>query len=392
MPLPPVDDRIAISDLATDPYSFYRKARADHPVVTVKAVGRTLLTKAADTKYVKDNWELFSSDDPNTPMRRAFQAHTLMRKDGAAHQRERTAMASTFSPRNLREVWMPLYEHIADDYIGRLPRGETVDLFAELAAPLSARCLSHLIGLDHASDADLCRWSQTLIDGAGNFGQLVSLFDATDKVNDEINAAIGQTVATPKAAGRPHAIAVMLDQEAPLEIGAIQSNIKIVIGGGINEPRDAMLTAIFGLLDNPEQKQAALAGTTPWLNVFEEAIRWVAPIQLSSRRAVKDTQIRGYDIPAGDVVMTIQASANHDEEIVENGHLFDIHRPRAPHQAFGNGPHFCLGTHVARKMVADIVLPRLFDRFPEMSLDTDQQVAFHGFGFRGPINMPVRLN
>jgi cytochrome P450 len=392
MPLPPVDDRIAISDLATDPYSFYRKARADHPVVTVKAVGRTLLTKAADTKYVKDNWELFSSDDPNTPMRRAFQAHTLMRKDGAAHQRERTAMASTFSPRNLREVWMPLYEHIADDYIGRLPRGETVDLFAELAAPLSARCLSHLIGLDHASDADLCRWSQTLIDGAGNFGQLVSLFDATDKVNDEINAAIGQTVATPKAAGRPHAIAVMLDQEAPLEIGAIQSNIKIVIGGGINEPRDAMLTAIFGLLDNPEQKQAVLAGTTPWLNVFEEAIRWVAPIQLSSRRAVKDTQIRGYDIPAGDVVMTIQASANHDEEIVENGHLFDIHRPRAPHQAFGNGPHFCLGTHVARKMVADIVLPRLFDRFPEMSLDTDQQVAFHGFGFRGPINMPVRLN
>ncbi|MEK9962299.1 MAG: cytochrome P450, partial [Rhodobiaceae bacterium] len=269
MPLPPVDDRIAISDLATDPYSFYRKARADHPVVTVKAVGRTLLTKAADTKYVKDNWELFSSDDPNTPMRRAFQAHTLMRKDGAAHQRERTAMASTFSPRNLREVWMPLYEHIADDYIGRLPRGETVDLFAELAAPLSARCLSHLIGLDHASDADLCRWSQTLIDGAGNFGQLVSLFDATDKVNDEINAAIGQTVATPKAAGRPHAIAVMLDQEAPLEIGAIQSNIKIVIGGGINEPRDAMLTAIFGLLDNPEQKQAVLAGTTPWLNVFE---------------------------------------------------------------------------------------------------------------------------
>jgi len=360
--------------------------------VTVKAVGRTLLTKAADTKYVKDNWELFSSDDPNTPMRRAFQAHTLMRKDGAAHQRERTAMASTFSPRNLREVWMPLYEHIADDYIGRLPRGETVDLFAELAAPLSARCLSHLIGLDHASDADLCRWSQTLIDGAGNFGQLVSLFDATDKVNDEINAAIGQTVATPKAAGRPHAIAVMLDQEAPLEIGAIQSNIKIVIGGGINEPRDAMLTAIFGLLDNPEQKQAVLAGTTPWLNVFEEAIRWVAPIQLSSRRAVEDTQIRGYDIPASDVVMTIQASANHDEEIVENGHLFDIHRPRAPHQAFGNGPHFCLGTHVARKMVADIVLPRLFDRFPEMSLDTDQQVAFHGFGFRGPINMPVRLN
>ena len=87
MPLPPVDDQISIGDLTNDPYSFYRRARAEHPVVTVKAVGRTMLTKAADTKFVKDNWELFSSDDPNTPMRRAFQAHTLMRKDGDAHQR-----------------------------------------------------------------------------------------------------------------------------------------------------------------------------------------------------------------------------------------------------------------------------------------------------------------
>ena len=127
MPRPPVDDQISIGSLTTDPYSFYRQARASHPVVTVTSVGRTMLTKAADTKYVKDNWELFSSDDPNTPMRRAFQAHTLMRKDGRAHNRERTAMAAAFSPRNLRNVWTPIYEKVADDYIGRLPRGETVD-------------------------------------------------------------------------------------------------------------------------------------------------------------------------------------------------------------------------------------------------------------------------
>lgn len=41
-------------------------------MVQVKAAGRTFLTKAADTKYVKDNPALFSSDDPNTPMKRAF--------------------------------------------------------------------------------------------------------------------------------------------------------------------------------------------------------------------------------------------------------------------------------------------------------------------------------
>ena len=50
------------------------------------SLGRTFLTKAADTKYVKDNAVLFSSDDPNTPMRRAFLANTLMRKDHDEHR------------------------------------------------------------------------------------------------------------------------------------------------------------------------------------------------------------------------------------------------------------------------------------------------------------------
>jgi len=65
---------------------------ARSPVLRVKSVGRTFLTKAADTKYVKDNAALFSSNDPNTPMKRAFLAHTLMRKDHDEHRTERMAM------------------------------------------------------------------------------------------------------------------------------------------------------------------------------------------------------------------------------------------------------------------------------------------------------------
>ena len=391
MPLAPENDLVSIDDLTRDPYSFYKQARTHHPVVRVASVGRTMLTKAADTKFAKDNWEIFSSDDPNTPMKRAFQAHTLMRKDGAAHMRERTAMTAAFSQRNIRDVWVPLYEKIAADYIGRLPRGEVVDLFHGLAAPVAARCLSHLIGLEHATDADLCRWSQTLIDGAGNFGWRDEPFAASDAANGEINAAIQKTIDAHGTTQTPHAIAAMLNLDEPMELEVIRSNIKIVIGGGINEPRDALLTALYGVLSNPDQRADVLADSSLWLNVFEESVRWVAPIQLSSRCLNQDVQINGLDLPKGAIVMTIQASANHDEDIYVDGHLFDIHRPKKPHQAFGNGPHFCLGTHIARRTVADILLPMLFDRFPNMMLDPTDPVRFRGFGFRGPVNLPVRL-
>jgi len=90
--LAPLDETITIAELTRDPYPIYRRLRREAPVLRVKSVGRTFLTKAADTKYVKDNAALFSSDDPNTPMKRAFLAHTLMRKDHDEHRAERMAM------------------------------------------------------------------------------------------------------------------------------------------------------------------------------------------------------------------------------------------------------------------------------------------------------------
>ena len=390
-PLAPQDEQITIRELTDDPYPIYARLRREAPVLRVKSVGRTLLTKAEDTKYVKDNPGLFSSDDPNTPMKRAFRAHTLMRKDGEEHARERGAMAPAFTGRNIKQCWEPIYTKVAEEYVARLPRGETVDLFTALAGPFAARCLTHLLGIPEASDEDMQRWSQILIDGAGNFGWTDALFAECDKANDEMDALFIAAAERHRAEPNQSALSVMVNAEDPIPQSQIHSNIKIAIGGGINEPRDALLTIVYGLLSNPDQFEAAKRDGL-WMEAFEEGVRWVAPIQVSSRLVTEDTEIRGYHIPKGDTVMTIQASACHDEDLYEDGHLYTIFRPKQPHQAFGNGPHFCQGTHVARRMLANIMLPMLFDRFPDMALADADAVRFTGFGFRGPRSLPVVLN
>ncbi|MFD1343388.1 cytochrome P450 [Litorisediminicola beolgyonensis] len=387
----PVDDQTTIRDLTLDPYPIYTKFRKETPVITVKSAGRTLLTKAEDTKYVKDNPELFSSDDPNTPMKRAFRAHTLMRKDGDEHRAERHAMASAFGGRAIKQNWEETYTKIAEEYVARLPRGETVDLFPALAGPFAARCLTHLLGITEASDEEMQRWSQVLIDGAGNFGWSEDLFAPCDAANDEMDVLFDRASDQHRAEPNASALSVMVNADDPIPTSQIYANIKIAIGGGINEPRDALLTILYGLLTNPDQLEAAKRDAM-WSQAFEEGVRWVAPIQASSRLVTEDTEIRGIQIPKGDTVMTIQASANWDEDVVENGHLFNIFRERIDHQSFGNGPHFCQGKHVARRMIANIMLPMLFDRFPNMSLEAPEEVQFYGFGFRGPRNLPVTLN
>ena len=124
--LAPVDETITIAELTRDPYPIYRRLRREAPVLRVKSVGRTFLTKAADTKFVKDNAALFSSDDPNTPMKRAFLAHTLMRKDDSEHRAERMAMMPALMPKTIEGAWAPLYKKLAAEYLDRLPRGEDV--------------------------------------------------------------------------------------------------------------------------------------------------------------------------------------------------------------------------------------------------------------------------
>ena len=108
MALAPLNTAVTIDQLTDDPYPIYRRMRAETPVVRVESVGRTFVTKAAEAKLVKDNPELFSSDDPNTPMKPAFKAHTLMRKDGVEHRRERMAMQMAYSPKSVSYTHLTL--------------------------------------------------------------------------------------------------------------------------------------------------------------------------------------------------------------------------------------------------------------------------------------------
>ena len=184
--LAPLDETITLDQLHLDPYPIYRRLRAEAPVLRVKAAGRTFLTRASDTKYVKDTPEIFSSNDPNTPMRPAFQAHTLMRKDGPEHLAERMAMAPALMPKTVQEVWQPLYRQFAGDYLDRLPKGEIVDLHRLVSGPLAARILAHILGIPEATDEEMIFWSQALIDGAGNFGWQAEPFAVSDRANAEM--------------------------------------------------------------------------------------------------------------------------------------------------------------------------------------------------------------
>ena len=386
----PIDSSTQMKHLTEDPYPIYKRYRAESPVVPVASIDRTFITKYEDCRYVKNNPDIFSSKDSSAPMERAFQAQTLMKKDGDEHQSERNAMAMAYTPKSIVDVWQSVHVEIAEEFVDRLPQNETIDLFPVLAGPYAARCLAKLLGISNASDNKMEYWSQTLMDGAGNYGRLDSIFERCDIAHKEMNSCIEENTKELLRNPQMNALSLMVNAENPIPNSQIAANIKVAIGGGINEPRDALLIVLYGLLTNPEQLDAAKNDNSYWAKAVEEAVRWVAPIQVSPRIAAIDTEIRGYEIKKGATINTIQASANHDEDVFEEADKFDIFRDKKPHQAFGNGPHFCQGMHVARTMLITI-LPMLFQRFPNMQLTSEQDVRWSGFVFRGPSNLPIIL-
>ena len=148
---------------------------------------------------------------------------------------------------------MPIYDKLADDYLDRPPKDDVIDLFPTLAGPIAAKMLAEMLGIPNIFEEALQRWSQALIDGVSNFGYFDELFALAKQTNIEINACIQSNENCLCATLDPSALSVMINMDKPIEYSQIIANIKIAICGGIYEPRDALLTILYGLPTNPGQ-------------------------------------------------------------------------------------------------------------------------------------------
>ena len=101
---------------------------------------------------------------------------------------------------------------------------------------------------------------------------------------------------------------------------------------------------------------------------------------------MEDTEIRGCFIPKGDTVMTIQASANRDEDVIEDGENYNALRAPYPHQAFGTARIIARARTCRGELSATSCCRCCSSAFPDPA-----SVRWHGFGFRGPLNLPLQL-
>lgn len=366
---------------AADPYPALAAMRAQTPIAYVPQLDATLLTRRDDIHREEKRIHVFSSEQPDGLMTQLM-GQNMMRKDGDAHMAERRALFPALSPRTVAQHWKPQFEAAAERIIADLAARGACDLVPDFAMPVSAAALIAITGLSEMTCAEMDRVSQHMLDGVANYGGDPQVetrcHAATALIDDHITRMLGD-------APEKSALAVM--QDAGLPEASIRANIKLVISGGQNEPRDVIAGTAHALLTHPEQLAWIRAGRHSYGDAFGEYVRWNSPIGMSPRLVAQADTVAGVRFETGERVFLMYSSAGRDEAHFEAADAFDITRDIGPAIPFGAGPHFCAGAAASRCLISQVALPMLFDAFPRLA--PNGPAPFSGWAFRGPLSVPV---
>ncbi len=377
-------EQISLEDLERDPYPSYARLRDEEPVSWVPAVQLWLVTRHDDVRHIDLTPEVFTAaTDPSTLNR--TMGVNMLGSEGPDQRRVRRVLEPPFRPRDVEERTKGMIPTLANELIdGFQSRGEC-DLFREFADPMSVRSLRFMLGLDEVSWEDLLRWNEGLMLGLANFeGDLAKQVPA-----DEASASLTEVIerVLDRLADEPDSsvLSWMLHHEGEdrMSRGEIVANTKLMLSGGLQEPRDLIALVVFALGSHPEQLEQVRRDRSLVKPAVEETLRWAGPVGTSTRQTTETTELAGTKLEEGALIGAVLSSAGRDPRRFTDPDRFDIHRKEGAHLAFAVGNHFCLGAWFGRHL-ARVSLDLLLDRLPNLRLDRDRPPTLSGWEFRAP--------
>jgi cytochrome P450 len=169
----------------------------------------------------------------------------------------------------------------------------------------------------------------------------------------------------------------------------VQSNLKVMIVGGLQATTDLIALSLWAILSHPEQLEEVRADPKLVDHAIEEAARWHSPVGTSTRQTTRDVELGGVKLEQGALVAAVLASANHDERNWTDPERYDIHRREGSHLAFATGPHLCIGARLARYETRT-AWRVLLDRLTGLRLDPERPIEISGWEFRSPHHLHVQ--
>ena len=389
-----------------NPFPSYAELRHEQPVMFDDRIGYYVVSRYDDIKATFENWETFSSENAQAPVRPLGEpAKKIMAEGGFTaysglsarippdHTRIRAVASKAFTPRRYKVMEPMIRENVQNMIRQMLAKGaEGGDILTDIAYELPTITILTLLGVPVSKIPEVKEWatSRAVITWADlndeeqiphahnmvkywNYCQFLVTNAKENPGDNLVSDMVGFQAAGDEISDHEIASVLysMLFAGHETTTTLISNAIRVLLQHRV---------AYESLVQDPEKIPAAI----------DEVLRYSPSIVAWRRKAVKDGEIGGVAIPMGSEVLLVMGSANRDEAVFDQPDAFDIGRENArSHLAFGYGIHYCLGNMLA-KLQARVAIEEITKNVPSLRLKPGSEISFGAnLSFRVPTSVPV---
>lgn len=380
-----------------DPYPLHARLRAEAPVYHNADLDFWALSRYDDVREAFRAPELFSSAmgvslDPAAYGPHAYKTMSFLAMDDPRHARLRKLVSKGFTSRRvdaLSDGISRISQRYWDECLARARDGEAFDFVDDYAGKLPMDVISDLMGVPEPDRAELRRLADLVMhreEGVQDVPE-EAMVAALDLIT-----YYQQMVAERRRERTEDLTSALIDAEVDgekLDEDEILSFLFLMVVAGNETTTKLLANAVFWGSEYPEQSRLVFDDPARVPDWVEETLRFDTSSQMILRTTTREVTVRGVTIPADEKVLLLIGAANRDEEVFDRPEVYDLGRDTSASLSFGQGPHFCLGAHLAR-LEARISLDQIARSIRGYEL-LPGAVRVHSSNVRGFAHLPMRV-
>jgi cytochrome P450 len=312
--------------------------------------------------------------------------------DPPEHTRLRKLLNKGFSPAAIDGL-RPQVEAIVDRMLTPLQPGSEVDLMSEFANPMPVRIILEMLGIPQELSETFGEWSRAIAVFRGSPDRTVEHAQAAQDALIGLTDFFRKTVADRRRNKGNDLISLLIDIEEEGEVlteEELYAQCIALLFAGHETTRNLIGNGMYTLLKHPQETAELRENPDMIRTTVEEILRLESPVQMTARVLKDEMEVCGQRIPKGWTILCMLGAANRDPKQFKEPNQVNLKRLNNQHLAFSAGPHFCIGSQLAR-LEGQVALMNLVRRFPKMKLAGPRPAWASTFGLRGLKSLQVAL-
>jgi cytochrome P450 len=390
-----------------NPHELFARIRETEPVHWSPKLKSWIVTGYEDATDVLTDAEIFSGDRfrpfrarlPEKDRATADEVlrwfnHWMVFTDPPKHTRLRRHMAAVLN----EKVFDTQSQNVTDvinELADKLPRGEAFDFFTAFSLWMPGIIVADLLGVERDKLLEVKQWSDDMMTFIGSSRGVTDKYERARRGANAMGTYFLDLIEKRRADPKPDVATMLMDTEVDgekLNDDELIGCMMMVLNGGHETTANLLNNSMLALSSHPDAVADLRANPDKMERAVEEFLRYDSPVLSVGRVVMEETELGGKTLAEGDRVFAMLVGANRDSEIFEDPDQLQIERSFNPHMAFGKGPHFCLGTPLAR-LEGRIALNAILERFStvELAEPVDDIPWLNSLVTRGPSRVPVIL-